>query len=189
MIRRSVRELHQNRQLNPPDPAQGPGWQPLEQRSPPSRPTQAIPRVQLRRRRRWHQSVHVQKGVDPLADLALSRQSRDRYGLPESTDPNVVTRRHANWAPTHLYVCDPLANDSLADISDKGLHNGGLHFGEPSPFRSLFDVPIDIAPAVREVAARISQVHHARAIGFLCPEPRQQLDRSDDAKRPRCCRP
>jgi hypothetical protein len=63
-----------------------------------------------------------------------------------------------NWAPTRiLYVSDPLANRILAlDISDEGTSPQTLFAATNlRDMRSpLFDIPIDIAPAVPEVAAR-----------------------------------
>ena len=78
----------------------------------------------------------------------------------ESTDLNTVTRVGMlfNWAPTRiLYVSDPLANRILAvDISDESSSPQTLLAAtNPRYIRSpLFDLPIDIAAAVPEVAAR-----------------------------------
>src|SRR4029079_7382458 len=78
----------------------------------------------------------------------------------ESTDPNTVTRVGMlfNWAPTRiLYVSDPLANRILAlDISDEGVSPQTLFAAANArDIRSpQFHIPIDIAPAVPEVAAR-----------------------------------
>src|SRR4029079_2169003 len=78
----------------------------------------------------------------------------------ESTDPNTVTRVGMlfNWAPTRiLYVSDPLANRILVlDISDEGTSPQTLFTATNARDirSSRFDVPIDIAPAVPEVAAR-----------------------------------
>jgi hypothetical protein len=81
-------------------------------------------------------------------------------GSAESTDPNVVTRVGMlfNWAPKRiLYVSDPLGDRILVlDISDEGA-TAQTVFAATNPryIRSpRFDVPIDIAPAMPEVAAR-----------------------------------
>lgn len=105
--------------------------------------------------------VHVQKGVDPLVGAgAFTPLPVIATWAAESTDPNTVTRVGMifNWAPTRvLYVSDPLANRILAlDISDEGtLAQPSLTATNARYIRSpRFDTPIDIAPAVPEVAAR-----------------------------------
>jgi cytochrome c5 len=78
----------------------------------------------------------------------------------ESTDADAVTRVGMlfNWVPTRiLYVTDPLANRIAAiDISDEGTMSQPIFTaGQTRSLRSgFFDVPIDIAPAQPEVAAR-----------------------------------
>jgi Di-haem oxidoreductase, putative peroxidase len=105
--------------------------------------------------------VHVQKGVDPLAAAgSFTAIPVIDTATAESTDADVATRVGMlfNWAPTRiLYVSDPLANRILAlDISDEGtLSQSVFTSANPRYLRSpRFDVPIDIAAAVPEVAAR-----------------------------------
>ena len=105
--------------------------------------------------------VHVQKGVDPLVRAgSFTPIPVITTWAAESTDPNTVTRVGMlfNWAPTRiLYVSDPLANRILAvDISDESSSPQTLLAAtNPRYIRSpLFDLPIDIAAAVPEVAAR-----------------------------------
>jgi len=105
--------------------------------------------------------VHVEKGVDPLvAAGAFTPLPVIDKATAESIDPNVVTRVGMvfNWVPTRiLYVTDPLANRILAvDISDEGtspqltFSAGNLRYLHSG----FYDVPIDLAPAQPEVAAR-----------------------------------
>jgi CxxC motif-containing protein (DUF1111 family) len=104
--------------------------------------------------------VHVEKGVDPLVDGAFTPLPVVDAATAESTDPNAVTRVGIvfNWVPTRiLYVSDPLANRIAAiDISGEGTASETLFTaGTPRYLRSgFFAVPIDIAPAQPEVAAR-----------------------------------
>jgi hypothetical protein len=105
--------------------------------------------------------VHVQKGVDPLAAAgSFSPIPLITPSVAESTDPNTATRAGMifNWAPTRiLYVSDALANRILVlDISEEGTTPQTLFVASNARYiRSpFFDVPIDIAPAVPEVAAR-----------------------------------
>jgi hypothetical protein len=105
--------------------------------------------------------VHVEKGVDPLAPAgSFTPIPVITTDTAESLDPNVVTRVGMlfNWAPTRIvYVSDPLGNRILAlDISDEGTSpQTVLTATNPRYLRSpRFDVPIDMAPAVPEVAAR-----------------------------------
>ena len=105
--------------------------------------------------------VHVEKGVDPLVGAgAFSPLPVVDTATAESTDPNAVTRVGMifNWVPTRiLYVTDPLANQVVAlDISDEGTVSQPVFTaGNRRSLRSgFFDVPIDIAPAQPEVAAR-----------------------------------
>jgi mono/diheme cytochrome c family protein len=105
--------------------------------------------------------VHVEKGVDPLvvAGAFTALPVIDR-ATAESTDPNAVTRVGMlfNWVPARiLYVTDPLANRILAvNISDEGT-TSQLTFSASNlryMHSGFFDVPIDLAPAQPEVAAR-----------------------------------
>jgi di-heme oxidoreductase (putative peroxidase) len=105
--------------------------------------------------------VHVEKGVDPLVPAgAFTPIPVITTEAAESTDPNTVTRVGMifNWVPTrNLFVTDPLGNRILAlDLNDEGtvprllFEASNLHY-ITSP---RLDVPIDIAPAVPEVASR-----------------------------------
>ena len=105
--------------------------------------------------------VHVEKGVDPLVGAgAFTPLPVVDRATAESTDPDAATRVGMvfNWAPTRiLYVSDPLANRILAvDISDEGTAPQPIFAASnPRYIRSpRFDVPIDIAAATPEVAAR-----------------------------------
>jgi di-heme oxidoreductase (putative peroxidase) len=105
--------------------------------------------------------VHVQKGVDPLMPAgSFTPLSGISTAAAESSDPDLVTRVGMifNWVPTRiLYVTDPLANHILAlDISDEGTQPQTLFAATNPRFitSERFDRPIDLAPAVPEVAAR-----------------------------------
>jgi hypothetical protein len=105
--------------------------------------------------------VHVEKGVDPLVGAgAFSPLPVIDTATAESTDPNAVTRVGMifNWVPTRiLYVTDPLANRIVAmDISDEGTVSQPVFTASNQRYlrSGFFDVPIDIAPAQPEVAAR-----------------------------------
>lgn len=103
------------------------------------------------------EQVHVAKGVDALAPAGsftpISDISVDRA---ESNDPSVVTRVGMlfNWVPTRVvYVSDPLADRILAfDLTDDGtlLQAANTRY-ITSP---VLHTPIDLAPTVRESAAR-----------------------------------
>ena len=103
--------------------------------------------------------VHVALGVDGLAPsgsfTAISKISVENA---ESADPAVVTRAGMlfNWAPTRVvFVSDPLADRIL--VFDLDLGDNGHQF-ETVNLRYIsspaFHTPVDLAPAVREVAAR-----------------------------------
>jgi mono/diheme cytochrome c family protein len=99
--------------------------------------------------------IHVQKGVDQLAPpgtvtpvAAVTRSSA------ESTVPSVVARvgMAFNWAPTrNLFLADPQANRVVVlDLGDDGtLFRATTHYLTAPQF----NVPIDIAPTTREIAA------------------------------------
>jgi hypothetical protein len=100
--------------------------------------------------------VHVAKGVDGLAPAgSFTPLPGITPEAVESADPDTVTRVGMvfNWVPQLiLYVSDPVANRILAlDIS-----NDGVMFQAAAP-RYLtakeLDLPVDIAPAVPEVAS------------------------------------
>ena len=84
----------------------------------------------------------------PIADITTNRA--------ESNDPAIVTRAGMlfNWVPSRIvYVSDPLADRILAfDLTDDGtlLDYENLRYLE-SP---ALHTPIDLAPAMREAAAR-----------------------------------
>lgn len=100
--------------------------------------------------------VHVTKGVDPLAPpgtiTAIRNVSRQ---AAESVQARVVARAGmvVNWVPTmNLFIADPLADRVVVlDLVDDG------QLFAVKRTRSLrsraLDVPIDLAPAVREVAS------------------------------------
>ncbi|HVV49193.1 MAG TPA: di-heme oxidoredictase family protein [Polyangia bacterium] len=99
--------------------------------------------------------VHVAKGVDAFAPAGTFHPLTNvTVAAAQSTSPDVVTRVGVlfNWVPTRIaYVSDPLGNRIVAlDVSD----NGTLFVaGAPRYFRSpLFNRPVDLAPAVREVS-------------------------------------
>jgi len=153
-----------NRQLSPVDPTEGLTTAAVATALATKSPDLAIPQRAVFFAALADGSVaqvHVQKGVDRLAPAgSFTPLAVINTAAAESTDPNVATRVGMlfNWAPTRiLYVTDPSANRILVlDISDEGTAPQTL-FTASSPryFRSpRFDVPIDIAPAVPEVAAR-----------------------------------
>jgi hypothetical protein len=101
--------------------------------------------------------VHVLKGVDALAPAGtFTPLPALTTSAAESTARDAVTRVGLafNWVPTRIaYVTDPLADRVLAlDLTDDGTLFSTT--GAPRVLRSRwFDRPIDIAPAVVEVAA------------------------------------
>ncbi len=99
--------------------------------------------------------VHVTRGVDPLAPAGtVTPVSNVSTAAAESTRARVVAREGMafNWVPTrNLYIADPLADRVVVlDLSDDG------QLFSVSKVRALrsraLDVPIDVAPAVRETA-------------------------------------
>ncbi|HEU5257917.1 MAG TPA: di-heme oxidoredictase family protein [Vicinamibacterales bacterium] len=153
-----------NRQLNPPDPTEGLTTAVIATALATKSPDLAIPQRAVFFAALADGSiaqVHVQKGVDSLLPAgSFTPIPVITTWAAESTNLNTVTRAGMlfNWAPTRiLYVSDPLANRILAvDISDEGVSPQTLFAAtNPRDMRSpLFDIPIDIAPAVPEVAAR-----------------------------------
>jgi len=153
-----------NRQLNPPNPEQGLTTAAVATALATKSPELAIPQRAVFFAALADGSVaqvHVQKGVDPLADAgSFSPIPLITTAAAESTAPNTATRVGMifNWAPRRiLYVSDPFANRILTlDISDEGTTPQTLFVASNARYlRSpFFDVPIDIAPAVPEVAAR-----------------------------------
>jgi len=100
--------------------------------------------------------VHVQRGVDSLAPPAsFTPIPGINAEAAESPRPDVITRVGMvfNWVPTrNVFVTDPLANRLLVlDLTDDGVLFRASRRYLTSP---LLDKPIDIAPAVPEVAAR-----------------------------------
>lgn len=153
-----------NRQLSPPDPTQGLTAAAIATTLATKSPDLAIPQRAVFFAALANGSiaqVHVQKGVDPLAAAnSFTPIPVITTAAAESTDPDTVTRVGMifNWAPTRiLYVSDPLANRIVTfDISDEGTSPQTLFTAANArDIRSRrFDVPIDLAPAVPEVAAR-----------------------------------
>ena len=101
--------------------------------------------------------VHVQRGVDglvaPNSFTAIPDISRERA---ESNDPAVVTRVGMlfNWVPQRtVFVSDPLTNRILVfDLADDGTLLQAVNARYiTSP---VLQTPVDLAPAVREAAAR-----------------------------------
>ncbi|HLK90920.1 MAG TPA: di-heme oxidoredictase family protein, partial [Polyangia bacterium] len=99
--------------------------------------------------------VHVLKGVDGFAPAGTFHPLTNvTVAGTQSTAADTVTRVGMlfNWAPTRIaYVSDPLANQIVViDVSD----NGTLFVaGTPRTFHSpLFNRPVDLAPAVREIS-------------------------------------
>ena len=153
-----------NRQLSPPDPTQGLTGAAVATALATKSPDLAIPQRAVFFAALANGSiaqVHVQKGVDPLVGAnSFTPIPVITTAAAESTDPDTVTRVGMifNWAPTRiLYVSDPLANRIVAfDVSDEGASPQTLFSAANArDIRSpRFDVPVDIAPAVPEVAAR-----------------------------------
>ena len=99
--------------------------------------------------------VHVLKGVDAFAPAGTFHPLTDlSVAATQSTSPDTVTRVGMvfNWVPTRIaYVADPLGNRIVAlDVSDDGTL---FLAGAPRYFHSsLFNRPVDLAPAVREIS-------------------------------------
>jgi len=99
--------------------------------------------------------VHVLKGVDALAPAGTFHALADlTVAATQSTNPDVVTRVGMvfNWVPNRtLFVSDPLGNQIVAvDLTDDGTMFHGTTRSLQSPY---FRRPVDLAPAVPEVAA------------------------------------
>jgi hypothetical protein len=100
--------------------------------------------------------VHVQKGVDGLVPAgSFTPIAGITPDAVESANPGTVTRVGMlfNWVPQAiLYVTDPIANRIVAfDISDDG-----VLFQASAPrylTDEAFALPVDMAPAVPEVAS------------------------------------
>ncbi|MES1208078.1 MAG: hypothetical protein ABUS79_19260, partial [Pseudomonadota bacterium] len=99
--------------------------------------------------------VHVLKGVDALAPAGTFHGLGDlSVAATQSTNPDVVTRVGMvfNWVPNRtLFVSDPLGNQVVAvDLTD----DGTMFHAATRPLQSVyFRRPVDLAPAVPEVAA------------------------------------
>ncbi len=99
--------------------------------------------------------VHVAKGVDALAPAGtVTPLAQIDRTTAESTDPSVVAREGIvfNWVPTrNLFIADPQANRLVVlDITDDGTRFAAA----PREIRRPeFNVPIDLAPTMREIAA------------------------------------
>lgn len=99
--------------------------------------------------------IHVQNGVDPLAPPStLTPLTGITRETAESTDPHVVAREGVvfNWVPTrNLFIADPQANRLVVlDITDDGTLFQATTRTINVP---QFNVPIDLAPTTREIAA------------------------------------
>jgi Di-haem oxidoreductase, putative peroxidase len=100
--------------------------------------------------------VDVLKGVDALAPAGtFTALPTLDVATTQSLDHDAVTRVGLvfNWVPTRIaYVTDPLANRIVAlDLGDDGTL---FTAGPPREIRSrFFDRPVDLAPAVPEVAS------------------------------------
>jgi hypothetical protein len=99
--------------------------------------------------------VDVLKGVDAFAPAGTFHALTNvTVAATQSTSPDTLTRVGMlfNWVPTRIaYVSDPLGNQIVVlDVSD----NGTLFLaGAPRYFHSpLFNRPVDLAPAVREIS-------------------------------------
>lgn len=99
--------------------------------------------------------INVLKGVDPLAPPGtVTPVSKVDRATAESTAPGVIAREGLvfNWVPSrNLFVADPQANRLVVlDLTDDG-----TIFAAKRREISLpeFDVPIDLAPATREVSS------------------------------------
>ena len=100
--------------------------------------------------------IHVTEGRQtPWRRRERSRPSRGRpRATAESSNPHVIAREGIvfNWVPTrNLFVADPQANRLVVlDIGDDGTRFSAT---AREIRRPEFDVPIDLAPTTREVAA------------------------------------
>jgi CxxC motif-containing protein (DUF1111 family) len=106
--------------------------------------------------------VHVGKGVDGLVDAdSFTPIENISTDTANSSDANVVTRVGMlfNWVPVRtVFVSDPLANRILVfdlDVTSVGADTSKFTMKNLRYLRSpFFDRPVDLAPAVPEVAAR-----------------------------------
>ncbi len=99
--------------------------------------------------------IHVSKGVDQIAPPGtVTPVATINRSSAESTDPRVVARAGMafNWAPTrNMFIADPLANRLVVlDLTDDGTY---FHAGLRQITAPEFNVPIDVAPTTREIAA------------------------------------
>jgi mono/diheme cytochrome c family protein len=99
--------------------------------------------------------INVMKGVDALAPAGtVTPLVRIDRATAESSHPHVVAREGIafNWVPTRtLFVADPQADRLVVlDLSDDGTRFAATAREIKRP---EFDVPIDLAPTTREVAA------------------------------------
>jgi CxxC motif-containing protein (DUF1111 family) len=106
--------------------------------------------------------VHVGKGVDGLVDAASFTPLADiSTETANSSDPDVITRVGMlfNWVPVRtVFVSDPLANRLLVfdlDVTSVGADTSKFVMKNKRYLTSPFLYrPVDLAPAVPEVAAR-----------------------------------
>ncbi|HWE26972.1 MAG TPA: di-heme oxidoredictase family protein [Polyangia bacterium] len=99
--------------------------------------------------------IHVAKGVDGLAPPGtVTPVDGVSPAAMESTDPSVIAREGIlfNWVPTrNLFIADPQANRLVVlDVSDDGVMFSATSRTIES---RAFNMPIDLAPTTREVAA------------------------------------
>lgn len=115
--------------------------------------------------------IHVQKGVDGLVPPGTLTPLTDiTPATAESNDSNTVVRAGMafNWAPKRvLYVADPKGNRVVAfDITDDGtrfIASAPRVLGKDSS--SLYNIPVDVAPTIPEVASENFASNSTLAVG------------------------
>ena len=98
--------------------------------------------------------VNVLRGADPLAPAGtVTPVAKVDRATAESTAPGVIAREGMafNWVPTrNLFIADPQANRLVVlDLTDDGTLFAATRREISVP---EFNIPIDLAPATREVA-------------------------------------
>ncbi|MEK6749391.1 MAG: di-heme oxidoredictase family protein [Pseudomonadota bacterium] len=117
--------------------------------------------------------IHVQKGVDGLLPPGtLTPLTNITPAAAASNDPLTVVRAGIafNWAPNRvLYVADPLANRVVAvDLTDDGVLFKAAAprlLGAESNRNDFYNTPVDVVPAVPEVAADNFSSNSTLAVG------------------------
>jgi len=99
--------------------------------------------------------VNVLNGVDALAPPGtVTPVAKVDRAAAESTDPGVIAREGMafNWVPSrNLFIADPQANRLVVlDLTDDGVIFRATRREISVP---EFDMPIDLAPATREVSS------------------------------------